>query len=189
MYRVLLFAREKLGGISILRLILMEISGLFYFLVKFLPGATGYVLRYGALKVLLKKVDSFCYISPNVEILHFNNIRIGSRFACNTGSYLNGIGKLEIGNDVLIGSNATISTGKHPIDYVEGSIFAQPAIPLSIVIEDGVWIGAGVVVVPGVTIREGSVVGANSVLTKDTEAWGVYTGAPAKLVRYRKFSE
>lgn len=189
MYRVLFFAREKLGGISILRLILMEISGLFYFLVKSLPGATGYVLRYGALKVLLKKVDSFCYISPNVEILHFNNIRIGSRFACNTGSYLNGIGKLEIGNDVLIGSNVTISTGKHPIDYVEGSIFAQPAIPLSIVIEDGVWIGAGVVVLPGVTIREGSVVGANSVLTKDTEAWGVYTGAPAKLVRYRKFSE
>jgi maltose O-acetyltransferase len=189
MYRVVAFAREKLGGISILRLVLMEISGLFYSLVKFFPGATGYVLRYGVLKVLLKKVDSFCYISPNVEILHFNNIRIGSRFACNTGTYLNGIGKLEIGHDVLIGSNVTISTGKHPIDDIEGSIFSQPAIPLSIVIEDGVWIGAGVVVVPGVTIREGSVVGANSVLTKDTEPWSVYTGVPAKLVRYRKFLE
>lgn len=189
MIKIVTFARKKLGGVSIPRLFLLEISGLFYFFVKFFPGATGYALRYGVLKVLLKNLDSFCFISPNVEILHFNNVYIGRRFACNTGSYLNGIGGLQIGNDVLIGSNVTISTGKHPIDNLDGSIFSQPAIPLPIRIEDGVWLGAGVVVVPGVTIREGSVVGANSVLTKDTVPWGIYTGAPAKLVRFRKIAD
>ncbi len=189
MINIVSFARQKLGGLSIPQLLLLEISGLFYFSVKFFPGAIGYLLRFGVLKVLLKKLDGFCFISANVEILHFNNIYIGSRFACNTGTYLNGIGGLEIGNDVLIGSNVTISTGKHPVDNLEDSIFSQPVVPLPIRIEDGVWLGAGVVVVPGVTIREGSVVGANSVLTKDTEPWGIYTGAPAKLVRFRKIAD
>ena len=58
-----------------------------------------------------------------------------------------------------------------------------------IVIEDKVWIGFGVTVLKGVTIGEGAVVGAKSVVTKDVPAWTVVAGNPAKVVKYIKPQE
>jgi acetyltransferase-like isoleucine patch superfamily enzyme len=49
-----------------------------------------------------------------------------------------------------------------------------------------VWIGAGASVLPGVEVAEGTVVGANSVVTKDTESYSVVVGAPARVVRFRE---
>jgi maltose O-acetyltransferase len=56
----------------------------------------------------------------------------------------------------------------------------------SIKIGNNVWIGANVYVGCNVTIGENSIVGANSVVTKDVEANAIYSGIPAKLVRYKK---
>jgi maltose O-acetyltransferase len=58
-------------------------------------------------------------------------------------------------------------------------------VPKAIIIEDDVWIGAGAVIMPGVTLRRGTVVGANSVVTKDTEEYAVVVGAPARKIRSR----
>jgi len=54
-----------------------------------------------------------------------------------------------------------------------------------VVIEDDVWIGANVVVSPGVHIKRGAIVGANSVVTKDVDAYSIVGGAPAKFIKYR----
>jgi len=62
-------------------------------------------------------------------------------------------------------------------------VFARPGIPKAIVIEDDVWIGAGAVIMPGVTLRRGTVVGANAVVTKDTEEYWVVAGVPARKIR------
>ena len=56
---------------------------------------------------------------------------------------------------------------------------------MKISIESGVWIGSGAVILPGITLGEGSVVGANSVVTKNTEPYSINVGIPAKLIRYR----
>ena len=56
----------------------------------------------------------------------------------------------------------------------------------SIGIEDDVWLGLRVIVLPGVTICKGGIIGAGAVLTKDTEAYGVYVGVPARLIQKRK---
>ena len=52
-----------------------------------------------------------------------------------------------------------------------------------IIIEDDVWIGAGVRILDGVTIARGCVIGAGSVVTKSTEEFGVYVGVPARLIK------
>lgn len=55
-----------------------------------------------------------------------------------------------------------------------------------IIIEDDVWIGAGVKVLDGVTIAQGCVIGANSVVTKSTEPYGIYVGVPARKIKSRR---
>jgi acetyltransferase-like isoleucine patch superfamily enzyme len=186
MFRIISFVRKKLGDLGLCGLMRMEVESWVFGLVKYLPGSIGLFFRFSVLKVFLQKLNGFSYISPSVEILHMKNISIGSNFACNSGTYLNGIGKLVIGDDVLIGSNVTISSGKHPIDNLSVPIFHVPTIPLQITIENGVWIGAGAVILPGVRLKEGSVIGANAVVIQDTEPYSVYVGVPAKFLRRRE---
>ncbi|HVA26972.1 MAG TPA: acyltransferase [Candidatus Baltobacteraceae bacterium] len=64
-------------------------------------------------------------------------------------------------------------------------MFARPSVPKPIRIEDDVWIGAGAVILPGVVVRRGSVIGANAVVTRDTEEYSVNVGIPAKKIRSR----
>ena len=71
-------------------------------------------------------------------------------------------------NSVITGINTILEEDKHII-----------------VIEDDVWIGAGVKILDGVIIRKGCVIGANTVVNKSTEQYGIYVGAPARLIRKR----
>jgi acetyltransferase-like isoleucine patch superfamily enzyme len=74
-----------------------------------------------------------------------------------------------------------ICTGTHDIDPIvrrEGSSFALP-----IVIEDDVWIGASVTILPGVRIKKGSMVAAGAVVARDVEEGVVVGGVPAKVIR------
>ncbi|MBU0487213.1 MAG: acyltransferase [Bacteroidetes bacterium] len=102
---------------------------------------------------------------------------------------MNAIGGITIGDFVLLGSNVTVSSGQHDIEGAEPPVFARATIPKPIVIEDDVWIGAGAVIMPGITIAKGTVIGANSVVTKSTEPYSVVVGAPAKKVRSRIAAE
>ena len=90
-----------------------------------------------------------------------------------------------MGNDVLIGSNVTISSGKHDIEGRENSVFSRPAQPMQITIGNDVWIGAGASVLPGLNVADGTVVGANAVVTRDTQPYSVMVGIPARVSRFR----
>jgi acetyltransferase-like isoleucine patch superfamily enzyme len=106
-------------------------------------------------------------------------------FGCNSGTYINAIGGILMGDFVLIGTNVTISSGFHPVEGKIPEIFLRPVIPKPIIIEDDVWIGANVVIMPGVILKKGTVVGAGSVVTKDTEEYSVVIGSPARKIRNR----
>lgn len=106
---------------------------------------------------------------------------------CFVGVYtvLNGQGGITIGNDVLIGGHCHLVAGNHA--------FASRAVPINrqafnskgIVLEDDVWLGAGVKVLDGVRIGQGAIVSAGSVVTKDVEPYSIVGGVPAKLIRMR----
>ena len=179
------FLRAKISHLNIGELLFSQVESIVLWLVGGLPGVPGFALRWAALKVLLKRLDGFCWVQPGVTIIQADRLEIGRHFGCNSGTYINAIGGISMGDYVLIGSNVTVSSGVHPIDGAYPPVFARPTIPKPIRIEDDVWIAAGAVVLPGVILRKGTVIGANSVVTEDTEEYSVYVGAPARKVRSR----
>jgi acetyltransferase-like isoleucine patch superfamily enzyme len=176
---------SKLPERSLLKGLRLEIESVIVTVVGSLPGFFGMILRNVFYRFLFKELKGFSLIQNRVVFVNTENLSVGKFFGCNSNSYINALGEIRIGNNVLIGNNVTVSAGFHSIDKLKSSIFEQPSTPRRISIEDGVWIGAGAVIMPGVNLKEGSVIGANSVVTKDTEPMGVYIGAPAKLIRYR----
>lgn len=179
------FLSDKLAGASVGELVVSQVEAIAFWLVGGLPGVIGFALRSLVYGAFFRHLGGFAWVQHGVTIVQANRLSVGRHFGCNTGTYINAIGTITIGDYVLLGSNVTISSGRHPIEGAYPPVFARPAEPLPIVIENGVWIAAGAVIMPGVTLREGTVIGANAVVTKDTEAFGVYVGAPARKIRSR----
>jgi len=180
------FLRDKIADISLKELLFSQIEATAFWLAGGLPGVLGFALRTAVFKLFFKRLGGFCWVQPGVTIVSSDRLRVGKHFGCNTGTYINAVGEITIGDYVLIGSNVTISSGIHSIEGEMPPVFARPAVPEPIRIEDDVWIGAGAVVLPGITLRRGSVVGANAVVTHDTEEYSVNVGVPAKKIRSRR---
>lgn len=109
------------------------------------------------------------------------NIEIGDHFYANVNLVILDAAKVRIGNRVFIAPNVGLYTSGHPLDAErrnQGLEFAHP-----ITIEDNVWIGAGVQVLPGVRIGAGSVIAAGAVVTRDVPAGVVAAGNPARVLR------
>lgn len=123
------------------------------------------------------------------------NVEIISPFICDYGSltefghdvfvnsnaYFMDGGRITIGNHVFIGPNTGFYTAAHPLDYASRNDGLEKASP--IVIGNNVWIGAHVVIMPGVSIGDGVVIGAGSVVTRDIPNNTVAMGSPARVVR------
>ena len=91
------------------------------------------------------------------------------------------VGEIKIGSQVLIGPGTGIFTAIHPIDPEIRATGVEKSKP--IIIEDQVWIGGNVTILPGVTIGKGSIIGAGSVVTKDIPEMSIALGNPAKVIR------
>lgn len=92
--------------------------------------------------------------------------------------------KLEIGHNAVISQDAFLCTASHDISSPSLALVAKP-----INIGSVAWIAAKSIVLPGVTIGEGAVVGAGSVVTKDVEPWTVVGGNPARFIKKRVLRE
>ena len=131
-------------------------------------------------------VGNNCQLYMNAFLLTWGgDIIIGDNCGINAFTTIYGQGGVRIGNNVMIASNSTIIPANHSFDEVEVPMIQQSQTKRGINIEDDVWIGTGVRVLDGVTIRTGSVVGAGTVLTKSTEPYGVYVGVPGKKIKSR----
>ena len=106
---------------------------------------------------------------------------IGARTFVNFGLVILDVARVTIGDDVQIGPNVQLLTATHPVDADRRRAKWEAAEP--IIIEDNVWLGGGVIVLPGVTIGEDTVVGAGAVVNRDLPAGVVAVGSPARIVR------
>ncbi len=113
-------------------------------------------------------------------------IEIGEGCSINPFCVLLGYGGITIGNNVRIASNTTLTAFNHIFKNLEMKIKHQGNKCQGIIVEDDVWIGAGVRVLDGVTIGKGSVVGAGSVVTRDIPPYSVFAGVPARVIKDRK---
>jgi acetyltransferase-like isoleucine patch superfamily enzyme len=111
-------------------------------------------------------------------------LQIGDRAAFAGGCVVSVARSLTIGADVAMARNCYVADHTHAYTDSDTSISDQGLTDINpVVIEDGVWLGENVVVLPGVTIGRGSVVGANSVVTQDLPPHTVALGIPARIVR------
>ena len=109
------------------------------------------------------------------------NISIGDNFFSNFNTVFIDCSRIVIGNNVMFGPNCCIDGAGHPTDSVrrnEGYEYAYP-----ITIEDDVWLGSGVHIMPGVTIGRGCVIGAGSIVTKDIPPYSLAVGNPCHVIR------
>ncbi len=97
------------------------------------------------------------------------------------------IGPVKVGNDVRLAQNVVLSGLNHNYDKIDSPIHVQGVSTKPIVIEDESWIGANVVVVPGVTIGKHSIVAAGSVVTKNVPEYSVVAGNPARILKQYDF--
>lgn len=110
------------------------------------------------------------------------NISIGADTFINSGARFGVPSEMvAIGRRVQIGPNCCFETVSHGLIYEPGK--GRGHIVKPIIIEDEVWIGAGVIVIGGVTIGKGAVVAAGAVVTKDVAPMTIVGGVPAKLIR------
>lgn len=114
-------------------------------------------------------------------------IRIGNDVSINYDCHIGAIGLIEIGDNVLIASKVYISDHTHGDVDIESLRQAPKLRPLvskgSVIIEENVWIGEGVAILPNVRIGRNSVIGANAVVTKDIPPFSVAVGIPAKVIK------
>lgn len=105
--------------------------------------------------------------------------RIGKNVFINHDCTFLDMGGITIEDDVLIGPKVSLITESHPLDPTERkSLLAKP-----VVVKRNAWIGAGAIILPGVTVGENAVVAAGSVVNKDAAANTVVAGVPAKVVK------
>jgi acetyltransferase-like isoleucine patch superfamily enzyme len=95
-------------------------------------------------------------------------------------------GEISIGNDCMIGPSVLIRAADHRFDKLSELIRCQGHNPGKIIIEDNCWIAGHVTITRNVTIGSGSVIGANSVVTKDIPRNSIAAGNPAKVIRSRE---
>lgn len=153
-------------------------------------------------------IQSEVYIDAlSLEGIHIgNNVSIGRRTTIKTSGSLKSIGKgfwigdySAIGNDCYIGAAGGVSIGNyvaigqsvrfhsenHEFNDRNKKISEQGVTNKGIVVKDDCWIGAGSVILDGVEIGEGSVVGANSIVTSSVPEYSIVVGSPARVVGYR----
>lgn len=136
-------------------------------------------------KFRLKKIGTGCYIGYSTYIKS-NCVSIGSNTFIGNKCHISC--PLSIGNDVLLASKVSVVGGDHAFDKPgllirEGDLHQQE----SVIIEDDVWVGHGVIILHGVRIGAGAIVAAGAVVTNNVNPLTIVAGVPAKEIR-RRFS-
>ena len=134
------------------------------------------------LKDMLAEVGENCYIEPP---FHSNwggkNVHLGNNVYFNFNATMVDDTHIFIGDCTMLGPNVVIATAGHPILPELREKALQYNMPVHI--GKNCWLGAGVIVLPGVTIGDNTVIGAGSVVTKDIPANVVAVGNPCKVLR------
>lgn len=147
-------------------------------------GAVIKAIRYFCCKGLFKSCGRGIVIEPNANI-SFHKVEIGNNSGIGPNALLQAV---KIGNDVMMGPDVIILSNNHVFDNrqlmmrLQGKTKDNP-----VVIGDDVWIGARVIILPGVCVGRGAIIGAGAVVTKDIPEFAIVAGNPARIVNQRPY--
>lgn len=131
------------------------------------------------------KVGKRVIFYPGVWINTGRNLIIGDDVDFAKDVLITTEGGVEIGDRTLIGYRTQILSVNHSIPPVGERIPISGDVYKTVHIANDVWIGAGCIILPGVTIGEGAIIAAGSVVTKDIQENTIAAGIPAKVIRVR----
>lgn len=120
-------------------------------------------------------------IRPPLRVDYGHNITIGDGSWVNFGLTALDVAPIVIGQDVLIGPNCSLYTAIHPTEPGPRRAKWESSAPITL--GDNVWLGGSVVVCPGVTIGENSIIGAGAIVTRSVPANSIAVGKPARVIR------
>jgi len=112
------------------------------------------------------------------------DIQIGDKSGIGLNASLSG--PITIGSNVMMGPDVMIYTQNHETARTDIPMIEQGnTSPKPVIIEDDVWIGARSIILPGVTLKKGTIVAAGSIVTKNTESYDIVGGNPARFIKSR----
>ncbi|PMH80061.1 hypothetical protein BCU63_37270 [Vibrio splendidus] len=120
------------------------------------------------------------------KVGNIKNVKIGDNCAINPGVYISARNDVQIGDNVILSINCMLLDSSLDVSLYVQSCPKVPYLNSSTLIKDNVWIGAGAIILPGVTIEKFSIVAAGSVVTKNVPAYTVVAGNPAKIIKKLK---
>jgi len=133
------------------------------------------------------KLGKRCRLGMEVELrtVEAGHIQIGEDTRLNRGCTLTSYAQIRIDDFTIIGEFVSIRDANHGLKRGEPMRY-QPHTCKPILVGRDVWIGRGSCILPGVTIGEGAVIGANSVVTRDVPDFAIAAGVPAKVIKMRQ---
>lgn len=137
-------------------------------------------LKIAVLRLFGAKIGEQVMIKPAVNIKYPWLLFVGNYVWIGEQVWIDNLSEVVIGNNVCLSQGAMLLTGNHDYSRSTFDLTARP-----ITLADGVWIGAKAVVCPGVRCESHAVLAVNSVATRSLDAYGIYQGNPALLVRQR----
>jgi putative colanic acid biosynthesis acetyltransferase WcaF len=140
-----------------------------------------YVFKRQLLRLFGAKIGKGLIIKTKVRIKYPWNLQIGEDCWIGESVWIDNLVSVNIGKNVCLSQGVLLLTGNH--DY---TISTFPYRLGTIILENGVWIGANAVVCPGVICKTHSILTVSSVATKTIGEWGIYAGNPAVFIRERK---
>lgn len=162
---------------------------IYYGLAQYLPrtfwpgGIIFSWIRTSLLRGMGCVIGKQCEIEPLIDVGLRPNIQIGSYCQINKGAILRNV---KMGNHVMVAPEVVFLDRFHSYDKIDVPMVFQNVERFEqTVIEDDVWVGQRVIIMPGIHIGEGAIVGAGAVVTKDVPAYAVVGGVPAKIIKSR----
>ena len=138
--------------------------------------------RFAKLKEMFAEVGEGTYVeSPFYANFGGRHVHLGKNVYTNFGATFVDDTHIYIGDCTMLGPHVTIATASHPIDPELRSQGLQYNLPVRI--GKNCWLGAGVIVMPGVTIGDNTVIGAGSIVTRDIPSGVVAVGNPCRVLR------
>ena len=159
-----------------------------YIIANRLPGSLS---KHGSFfkklrEIIAKGFVKYCGNNVNLEPHIRFDLALQIDDYSGIGEYSELYGDINIGKYVMMGTGVKIYSRNHQFSNTDIPMCKQGFQPVKpVIIEDDVWIGGSVIILPGVHVSKGAILGAGAVVTKDVPEYAIVGGNPAKVIKYR----